>query len=143
MFILNLTKDELVYRAHGEVIKLKKGLNLINNCITSAKELKNHFGEFIKFVGDEIIEPIKEKKAEPKVEVKEEKAEETIIIEEEKPAELEEVQENTEVQEALDTLFNEEVKEEVTEEKAEKAEKPAKKSTKNSTKNSTKKSSKK
>lgn len=143
MFIINLTKEELVYRAHGEVIKLKKGLNLLNNCITSAKELKDHFGNFVKFVNDEVIELIKEKKAKT-----EDKAEEVqVIIEDETPAELktEEVAEteDDESEKKADVAESvEEPKEECDEckfqpeEKVE--EKPAKKQTKRSTKKSTK-----
>ena len=122
MFIFNLTKDELVYRAHGEVIKLKRGLNLINNCITSAKELKAHFGDFIKFIEDEVIPAKKEEKAEVKVE---EAKNEEIVIEDENPAELEEACEECVLQPA-EEVKAEEVKVEET--------KPAKKSTKKSNK---------
>ena len=138
MFIINLTKEELVYRAHGEVIKLKKGLNLLNNCITSAKELKDHFGNFVKFVNDEVIEPTKEKKA--KIEDKAEEVQ--VVIEDENPAELE--TEEDESEKKADVAESvEEAKEECDkctlqpEEKVE--EKPAKKQTKKSTKKSNKK----
>ena len=47
MFIENLSKEELTYRAHGKVLKLHSGLNVIKEVFFSPEELKRHFGSLI------------------------------------------------------------------------------------------------
>ena len=48
MFIENLTKEVLTYRAHGNVIKLKPGLNTVEDALVNIHEITRHFGQFIK-----------------------------------------------------------------------------------------------
>lgn len=47
MFIENLTKEELIYRAHGKVLKLKPGMNLVNEVFFKHADLIRHFGSLI------------------------------------------------------------------------------------------------
>lgn len=47
MFIENLTNEILTYRAHGNVIKLKPGLNTVEDALVSIHEIARHFGQFI------------------------------------------------------------------------------------------------
>lgn len=47
MFIENLTKEELTYRAHGKVLKLKPGINLVNEVFFKHADLIRHFGSLI------------------------------------------------------------------------------------------------
>ena len=47
MFVENLINDELVYKAHGIVVKFKKGINIFDNPRITADDLKRHFGTFI------------------------------------------------------------------------------------------------
>lgn len=47
MFIENLSKSELTYRAHGRVLKLKVGINLVEEVFFTQDELKRHFGSLI------------------------------------------------------------------------------------------------
>ena len=47
MFVENLIDDELVYKAHGIVVKFKKGINIFDNPRITADDLKRHFGTFI------------------------------------------------------------------------------------------------
>ena len=54
MFILNLTKEDLIYRAHGETITLKQGVNILKDCLTTEKELKDHFGDLITVIDDKV-----------------------------------------------------------------------------------------
>lgn len=57
MFILNFTKENLVYRAHGEVLEIKPGVNVIKECLSTKEEIKACFGNFIRFIEDEVQEP--------------------------------------------------------------------------------------
>ncbi len=47
MFIENLTNEVLTYRAHGNVIKLKPGLNTVEDALVNIHEIARHFGQFI------------------------------------------------------------------------------------------------
>lgn len=47
MFIENLSKSELTYRAHGRVLRLKVGINLVEEVFFTQDELKRHFGSLI------------------------------------------------------------------------------------------------
>ena len=47
MFIENLTNEVLTYRAHGNVIKLKPGLNTVEDALVNTHEIARHFGQFI------------------------------------------------------------------------------------------------
>ena len=47
MFIENLTNEVLTYRAHGKVIKLKPGLNTVEDALVNIHEITSHFGTFI------------------------------------------------------------------------------------------------
>ena len=47
MFIENLTHEVLTYRAHGNVIKLKPGLNTVEDALVNIHEITRHFGHFI------------------------------------------------------------------------------------------------
>lgn len=56
MFILNLTNDELVFRAHGETLVLVPGSNLVQGTLFSAEELERHFGDYVKVINGEVAE---------------------------------------------------------------------------------------
>ena len=47
MFIENLCNEELVFRAHGAVIRLEHGMNTIDNADLTPDEIKRHFGSFV------------------------------------------------------------------------------------------------
>ena len=47
MFIENLTNEVLTYRAHGNVIELKPGLNTVEDALVNIHEIARHFGQFI------------------------------------------------------------------------------------------------
>ena len=47
MFIENLTNEVLTYRAHGRVLKLKSGLNTVEDALINVEEIQRHFGAFI------------------------------------------------------------------------------------------------
>ena len=47
MFIENLTNEVLTYRAHGNIIKLKPGLNTVEDALVNIHEIARHFGQFI------------------------------------------------------------------------------------------------
>ena len=86
MFVINLTKKDLVFRAHGEVLTLKSGLNKVDDKVFSEGELKNHFGCNVTFITDKDVEETKgnieaPKPIAPKVE---EKKEEVIVEKQDK-----------------------------------------------------------
>lgn len=47
MFIENLTNEVLTYRAHGNVLKLKPGINTVEDALIKVDEITRHFGAFI------------------------------------------------------------------------------------------------
>lgn len=47
MFIENLTKEELTYRAHGKVLKLKPGINLVHEVFFQPSDIQKHFGSLV------------------------------------------------------------------------------------------------
>ena len=47
MFIENLTNEVLTYRAHGNVVKLKPGINTVADTLVNIQEITRHFGTFI------------------------------------------------------------------------------------------------
>ena len=71
MFVKNHNDKVLKCNAHGVILKLNPGLNLIENPLFTKKELKEYFRDQISFI-DEIETPkvVKESKTETKKEVK-------------------------------------------------------------------------
>ena len=56
MIIVNETKEELVFRAHGEVIVLKPGVNTFQTLgLVTPEEIKRHFGHLINIFSKEAI----------------------------------------------------------------------------------------
>ena len=47
MIIENLTNEELVFRANGEVLRLKAGINNIESALSTPEEIKRHFGNYV------------------------------------------------------------------------------------------------
>lgn len=47
MFIENLTQETLTFRAHGQVIVLKPGINTVEDATVKINEIAQHFGNYI------------------------------------------------------------------------------------------------
>ena len=60
MIIENLTKEELVFRANGEVLRLKAGVNHIESALSTPEEIKRHFGNYVNIYASNttITEPV-------------------------------------------------------------------------------------
>ena len=59
MIIENLTKEELVFRANGEVLRLKAGVNNIESALSTPEEIKRHFGNYVNiYASHTIAEPV-------------------------------------------------------------------------------------
>ena len=60
MIIENLTNEELVFRANGEVLRLKAGVNNIESALSTPEEIKRHFGNYVNIYASNttITEPV-------------------------------------------------------------------------------------
>lgn len=88
MFVKNLTKEELLYNKNGAVLKIKPGINLVDELKWDIEELKRTYGPLtlVAFDGEavEAEEPAKEEAEETNSEIGEEAEETNAEIGEEK-----------------------------------------------------------
>lgn len=79
MFVKNLSQSELLFKKNGNVLKLKPGVNCVDEMAWSIDELKRTYGPTaIVIIGEDALEAI-----EPKVEApakEEPKAEEPVVL---------------------------------------------------------------
>ncbi len=85
MFVRNNYKKTLSYSAHGTILRLNPGINLIENPLFTKKELKQFFRDAISFIEEDTL---KVKTETPKVETTKVEATKEVKVEEPKTSEV-------------------------------------------------------